>query len=268
MSLPFQNKVVIITGASSGIGEACAIAFDRLGANVVLASRNVEKLQAVAEKLGHENLCVATEVSNEEDCRNLIHAAADKFGRIDLLVNNAGITMRAAFREVKLEVIRQVMEVNFWGTVYCTKYAMPYLLQSKGTVVGISSIAGFVGLPGRTGYSASKFAMNGFLESLRIENRLTGIHVLTACPGFTNTNIRFTGLDKDGNPQGDSPRDEDSMMTSEEVADAIARAVLKRKKYLILTRQGKLTVILNKLFFGRLDKLIYNTISKEPDSPF
>lgn len=264
----YKDKVVIVTGASSGIGEALVREFDYLGAKVVLASRNADKLNEVAAQLKNEHLVVPTEVANEEDCRKLIHATADRFGKIDILINNAGISMRASFKEVKLDVIKRVMDVNFWGTVYCTKFALPYLLQNKGAVVGISSIAGFVGLPGRTGYSASKFAMNGFLESLRIENHNKGLHVLTACPGFTKSNIRSAGLDKDGNAQKESPREEDKMMTSEEVAVAISEAIVKRKKYLILTRQGLMTVLLNKLFFGKLDKQIFNTMKKEPGAPF
>ena len=264
----FKNKIVIVTGASSGIGEACVRTFDNAGAKVVLASRNLENLQEIAKNLQNENLCIATEVSNENDCKNLVEKTIQKFGHIDILVNNAGITMRAIFADVDLSVIKKVMDVNFWGTVYCTKFALPYLLQNKGTVIGISSIAGFVGLPARTGYSASKFAMNGFLESLRIENFKTGLHVLTACPGYTKTNIRFSGLDKNGKAQADSPRDESSMMTSEEVAQEILKAITKKKKYLILTRQGKLTVFLNKLFFGKIDKLVFNSVKKEPNSPF
>jgi len=128
---------------------------------------------------------VSADVSVEEDCKRLIKEAVDKFGTVDILINNAGISMRALFEEVDLSVLKQVMDINFWGTVYCTKYALPYLLKQKGSVVGVSSIAGYKGLPGRTGYSASKFAMQGLLETLRIENIKKGLHVLIACPGFT-----------------------------------------------------------------------------------
>jgi short-subunit dehydrogenase len=145
---------------------------------------------------------------------------------------------------------------------------LPYLLKSKGSVVGVSSIAGYKGLPGRTGYSASKFAIQGFLETLRIENRKTGLHVLIACPGFTSSNIRNTALAADGSVQGESPRDENSMMKAEDVAKKIADAVEKRKQILVMTLQGKMIVLLNKLFPFILDRIVYNQLAKEPDSPF
>jgi dehydrogenase/reductase SDR family protein 7B len=142
------------------------------------------------------------------------------------------------------------------------------LLQSKGSVVGVSSIAGFKGLPGRTGYSASKFAIQGFLETLRIENLKSGLHVLIACPGFTASNIRNTALAADGSVQGESPRDEESMMKPEDVAKKIANAIKKRRKILVMTMQGKMIVLLNKLFPFMLDRIVYNQLAKEPDSPF
>jgi len=160
------------------------------------------------------------------------------------------------------------MDVNFWGTVYCSKYALKHLLQSKGSLVGVSSIAGYKGLPGRTGYSASKFAMHGLLEVIRIENMKKGLHVLIACPGFTATNIRNTALSASGAQQGESPRDEEKMMSAEKVAIEIATAIEKRKHRLILTGQGKLTVLLNKFFPKFIDKLVFNHMAKEPNSPF
>jgi len=264
----FNGKIVIITGASSGIGEACAYEFDRQGASVVLAARNTDKLAAVAARLTNPSLVVKADVAVEEDCNRLVGETIARFGKINVLVNNAGITMRALFNEASLDVIRQVMDINFWGMVYCTKYALPYLLQTKGSVIGMSSIAGFKGLPGRTAYSASKFAMNGFLESLRIENFKTGLHVLIACPGYTASNIRNVALGKDGRPQGDTPLDESKLMQPEEVASYIVKATAQRKKYLILTRQGKLTVWLNRFFPSLLDKAVYNTVAKEENSPF
>ena len=266
-----KDKVVIITGASSGIGEALARKFSEEGSWVVLAARQVEKLlilQKELEKHSGRTLIVACDVSIESDCKKLIQETVKEFGRIDVLINNAGISMRAIFNELDLGVIRKVMDVNFWGTVCCTKFALPYLLNTNGSVVGISSIAGKKGLPGRTGYSSSKFAIEGFLETLRTENLNKGLHVLVACPGFTASNIRQTALAKDGSNQGESPRDEKDMMTSEEVAAHIYNAIKKRKRDLILTFQGKLTVFLNKLFPAMMDKMVYNHMAKEPDSPF
>ena len=169
-----QGKVVIISGASSGIGKATAEVFGRAGASLVLAARNTQQLDEVVlslQKEGIQAIGVKTDVSIEQDCKNLIDVALSTYGKIDIFINNAGISMRALFEDVSLEVLKQVMNINFWGTVYCTKYALPHLLQSKGTLIGISSIAGKKGLPGRSGYSASKFAMEGFLECIRIENR-------------------------------------------------------------------------------------------------
>ena len=266
-----KNNVVVVTGASSGIGEACAKVFASHGARVVLAGRNEEKLMMVKaslEKSGFTALAVNCDVSKEEDCKRLMESALTSFGRIDILINNAGLSMRALFEEVDLLVIRQLMDTNFWGTVYCTKYALPSILKNKGSIVGISSIAGKKGLPGRTGYSASKFAMEGFLETLRIENLKKGLHVLVACPGFTATGIRSTALSATGDVQGESPRDETKMMQPNEVGEAIFNAVRKRKRDLILTTNGNLTLWLDKFFPGFMDRLVYQHMSKEPGSPF
>ena len=199
----------------------------------------------------------------------MMKAVTDEFGKIDILVNNAGISMRALFKDLDLSVLKQLMDVNFWGTVYCTKYALPYLLETKGSVVGVSSIAGFIGLPGRTGYSASKFAMHGFLQTLRTENLKTGLHVLIAAPGFTASNVRKAALTADGTNQGETPRAEDKMMSAEEVAHHLAKAIIKRKRTLILTfKEGKLTVFLSKWWPSLVEKLSYSHMAKEPDSPF
>jgi short-subunit dehydrogenase len=266
-----ENKVVIVTGASSGIGEALVVNLVKMKANVVLAARNMEKMEKLGQKLQVDKnkiLIVKTDVSKEEDCNNLIKKTIDKFGRIDTLINNAGISMRALFEEADLSVIKQLMDINFWGTVYCSKFALPYLLKSKGSIVGVSSIAGYKGLPGRAGYSSSKFAMQGFLEVLRIENMKKGLHVLIACPGFTASNIRNTSLTADGTAQGESPRDEGKMMNADEGAKRIISAIEKKKHRLTLTTNGKLTVILNKFFPKFIDKMVYNHMAKEPDSPF
>jgi len=265
------KKVVIVTGASSGIGAALSELYVKRGYHVVMAARNLEKLENLTEKFKDEKgsvFPVKTDVSKEVDCKSLIDKTIEQYGRIDILVNNAGISMRAMFKDLDLEVIRQLMDVNFWGTVYCTKYALPHVLSQKGSIVGVISIVGHVGLPARTGYASSKFAIRGFLDTLRIEHLKDGLHVLVAAPGFTESNIRNTALTAEGKQQGKTPRDEGSMMTSEEVAQKIAKAVDKRKRSLILTfMEGKLTVFLNKFFPKTMDKLIYNQMAKEPDSP-
>ena len=269
----FDNKVVIITGASSGIGLAAARQFASEGANVVLAARSADKLQQTFCELsnrgqeGSRFLAVPTDVSKEEDCKRLIESTIEKFGKIDVLVNNAGISMRAMFKDLELDVIRRLMDVNFWGTVYCTKYALPYLLETKGTVVGVISIAGFKGLPARTGYSSSKFAIYGFLDTLRIEHLKDNLNVLIFAPGFTASNVRFAALTADGTPQGQTPREEGKMMSAETCAKKLTKAVYKRKSQVILTPIGKLTVYLNKFFPRWVDRLEYNYMKKEPDSP-
>lgn len=265
-----NDKIVLITGASSGIGKALAFAFGRAGARIVICARKADALDIVRvelEQAGITVLALTADVSVEADVKQLIDQTIAQFGRLDILINNAGISMRSMLIDTDPAVIQKVMDINFMGTVYATRYALPYITQSKGSIVGISSIAGFRGLPVRAGYSASKFAMNGFLEAVRTELLHTGVHVLTACPGFTASNIRVAALDAHGQAKGETMRDEENMMSAEECADHILRAVKSRKRELILTGQGKLTVFLNKLLPSFMDKMVYNTLAKEKDSP-
>jgi len=264
-----KNKVVIITGASSGIGKALACKFAKEGCLLTLAARRINLLEQLKQQLkGTEILILKTDVSKEDECKKLIEETVRKYGKIDILVNDAGISMRAIFEELDLSVIHQVMNVNFWGTVNCTKFALPYLLKTKGSVVGVISIAGYMGLPGRTGYAASKFAIRGFLDTLRIENLKKGLHVLVAAPGFTSSNVRKAALTANGSPQGETPRKENKMMSSETCANHIVRAVKKRKSQLILTfLEGRVAVFLEKIIPRIMDKLIYIVMSKEPNSP-
>lgn len=267
-----QDKIVIITGASSGIGKALVYEFAKHKAKIVMAARNLEELKKIEQELRVQNtecLSVQTDVTQEQDCKSLVEKTIEHFGKIDILVNNAGISMRAMFDELDLDVIHRVMDVNFWGTVNCTRYAIPYLLQSKGSLVGIISVAGFLGLPGRTGYSASKFAVRGFLNTLRVENLKRGLHVLVAAPGFTASNIRKTALTANGTQQGESPRAENKMMSAEKCAKIIVNGIIKRKREIVMTFvEGKVSVFLSKWWPSLLDKLAYNHMAKEPDSPF
>ena len=266
-----KDKVVVITGGTSGIGKALAFEFGKKGSKIVITGRKEGPLIETKDELtaaGIKCLALQSDVTNEESVSNMVKEAVANFGGIDILINNAGISMRAIFEDVEIEVIRQVMEINFFGAINATKHCLPYILKSEGSVIGISSIAGYRGLPGRVGYSASKFALQGFLEVLRTEMLYKGVHVLTACPGFTSSNIRKTALSSDGSVQGESPRKEDKMMSAEECASHIYRATIKRKKFLTLTAQGKMTVFLNKLFPGFMDKMVYKTMAKEPGSPF
>lgn len=266
----FENKVVIITGASSGIGKACALEFSKRGAKVVLASRNSGRLievKSAIETTGGEAFIVEMDVRIIEDCERLINETIEKYGKINVLVNNAGISMRAAFSELDLSVMKEVMDTNFFGAVYCTKFALPHLLEQKGLVIGISSITGLTPLPGRTAYVASKHALDGFLNTLRIENMKKGLQVLVVHPGFTTSNIRNLALNSIGKPQKETPRDEDKMMSAEEVASIIVKASINRERDIILTMKGKLAVWLYNRFPSITDKLIYNEMAREPDSP-
>lgn len=266
-----KDKVAIVTGGSSGIGKALAISFAKRGAKVVITGRNEERLQEVAvelDGLNAANLCLKLDVASASDNKFLIDETIKTFGQIDILVNNAGISMRALFEEIELDVFQRVMDINFYGALYATKYALPHILKSKGSIVGVSSINGYRGTPARTAYTASKYAMNGFFESLRTEVMHRSVHVLVACPGFTGTNIRNAALTADGTSQGESPRNEGNMMTAEEVAEGIIKAIKKRKRDVVFTTQGKLAVFLNKIIPGRMDKIVFNVFAKEPDSPF
>jgi short-subunit dehydrogenase len=266
----FKDRVVIVTGASSGIGEAIAREFAKNGSQVVLASRSEAKLAGIVESIKDENgkaYYIKTDVSKEEECKNLIEETVAKFGGIDILVNNAGVSMRASFLEVDLKVLHRLMDVNFWGTVYCTKYALPYLIERKGSLIGVSSVAGFHGLPGRTGYSASKFAIHGFLETIRIENLKKGLHVMIIAPGFTSTEIRKHALMADGEEQGESPRDERKLMPPQFVARWVLKGIRKKKRNKLLTLDGKLTALFQRIVPELIDWLYYYEMSKEPKSP-
>ena len=259
----FKNKVIVITGGSDGIGKALVELFLAKGATVATCARNYDKLyQLQQQNSGKSLLIYSADISKEQDCKNFIDEVIKTYGTIDLLINNAGISMRSLFIDVDVETLKKVMDINFWGTVYCTKFSLPYILKNKGSIVAISSIAGYRGLPGRSGYSASKFAVNGWIESIRTELLQTGVNVLLVCPGFTSSNIRNAALDKDGIAQGESPMNENKMMSSEECAQHILNSIEKRKRSLVLTFTGKRAVFLNKFFPSLADKLTYKFFFK------
>lgn len=264
----YSDKVVVITGGTSGIGAAMAQLAYSLNAKVAVCGRNLEQLKKMEHAHASDRfLAVQADVSKEEDCVRFIETTITQFGGMDILINNAGISMRALFQDVNTEVLKRVMDINYWGSIYTTKQALPHILKSKGSVVGISSIAGYKGLPGRVAYSSSKFALQGFLESLRIELLYTGVNVLWVSPGFTASNIRNTALNESGNEQGETPLNEDKLMSAEQCAFIILSAISKRKRTVIMTAQGKLTVWLNKLFPSLTDRLVYNHFKKEAHSP-
>lgn len=265
-----KDKVVIITGASSGIGKALAYEFSKLGSSVCLVARRIELLEEIKKEIegnGTKALAIKTDITVEEECKQMVQTVISEFGTIDILINNAGISMRALFIEVETNVLKHLMDVNFWGAVYCTKYALPYLLETKGSVVGVSSIAGFHGLPARTGYSASKFALHGFLETLRIEYLKQGLHVMVIAPGFTESEIRKHALNASGFEQGESPLTEDKLMSAEYVAKVLIRSIIKRKRNKILTFAGQITALFQRILPEQVDKAFYSAMKKEPDSP-
>ncbi|XZF15661.1 SDR family oxidoreductase [Chitinophagaceae bacterium MMS25-I14] len=264
----FSNKIVVITGASSGIGMALAMEALNRGAKVAVCARNLAKLQESYQHISSDNILLhQADVSKEDDCRGFIAAVTAKWGKVDALINNAGISMRALFEDADLSVIRELMDINFWGTVYCTKYALTSIRENKGVIVGVSSIAGYRGLPARTGYSASKFAMQGFLEALRTELLHTGAHVMWVSPGFTASNIRNVARGANGQAQGETPLEENKLMSAETCARIILDGMESRKRTIVMTGQGKLTVFLNKVFASFADKMVYKHFLKEPGSP-
>ncbi len=265
-----NGRCVVVTGASSGIGEALARAYAAIGADVVLGARQEARLQQITEEIkaaGGSAVYSVVDVVNESECEALIAKAVESFGRIDILICNAGLSMRAIFDDVELTVLHRLMDVNFWGTVNCVKYALPHIQASEGSIAGVSSVAGLHGLPARTGYSASKYAMTGFLETIRIENMKKGVHVMIACPGFTASNVRLSALTADGNNQGETPRDESKMMSAEEVAQIIIRDIKLRKRLSLMEFNGRATHFIKKLCPAFLDKMFYSAMAKEPDSP-
>ena len=260
----YSDKIVVITGGSDGIGKALVQQFLALGAKVATCGRNMDKLNQLSSEHPTASLfTMQVDVVQQAQDDAFIQAVIDKWGGIDILINNAGISMRALVSEVSIETLKNVMDINFWGTVYTTKAALPFVQKANGVIVGVSSIAGYRGLPGRSGYSASKYALNGWLEALRTELFGSGTHVMWVCPGFTTSNIRNAALNKDAQAQGESPMDEGAMMSSEECANHIIQAIGKRKRSLVLTFTGKRTVFMNKFFPAWADKLVHHFFFKD-----
>ena len=264
MSDFFTGKVVVVTGGTDGIGKALVDELISSGARVATCARNHDKLYLLQTQYPSAHLhTMVADVSSENECRRFIEMTINVFGGIDILINNAGISMRAQLKDASLEVIRKVMEINFFGAVYCTKFALPSIIERKGTIVGVSSIAGYRGLPGRSGYSASKHALQGWLEAVRTELLHSGVNVMWVCPGFTTSNIRNAALNKDGQSQGESPMDESSMMRAEDCAKRILKAIYKRKRTLVMTFTGKRTVLLNRFFPKFTDNMVRKFFYKD-----
>jgi short-subunit dehydrogenase len=265
-------KTIVITGASEGIGAEIArqlAARHRAGIALVLAARNREALQTVAlecEALGCKALCVRTDVGLRPDCENLIADTMAVYGGIDVLINNAGISAQALLQEVpadKLAWYEDVMRINHWGSVWCTHAALPHLLRAKGSIVAVSSLAGLVGVPGRTAYSASKFAMTGFFEALRTELKDQGVSVTTAYPGVVLTQIRQHGLNAQGQALGSSGLKEDGAMTVQECARLIIDGFERRQREVVMTGKGKLGRWLKLIAPGLVEKLALAAVKAE-----
>ncbi len=262
----FNGKVVVVTGAAGGLGRALCLRFGASGAALGLMDVNESELSRVVMDLrgrGIDCIGVGCDITDEAACRSAIDRIANTYGRIDVLVNNAGITHRSAFVDTDVAVYRRVMDVNFFGSLHCTKAAVGRLIASRGLIVTVSSIAGFSPLLGRTGYSAGKHALHGLFDSLRAELRDTGVGVLIVCPGFTDTNIYRSALDGDGTVTRHPQSTMGKIATPEAVADAIYRAARRNERLLVLSTVGRLTRIVNKISPALYERLMVRALRSE-----
>lgn len=266
--MSFINKTIVITGASKGIGKALAVKLAQSGANLVLAARNKSDLQIVAQKcleIGSKAIIVPTDVTNPEACQKLIKAGIEAFGAIDYLINNAGITMWTRFDCVEdLSLFERIMQVNYLGSVYCTHHALPYLKKSGGLIVAVSSLTGKTGIPTRSGYAASKHAVQGFFDSLRIELKNTGVDVLVISPGLVATDIRQHAVGAEGKAIATNLDNENKKaMPTDKCAELIIHAMKKRKRELVMTLKGKLGLWLKLLVPNLVDAIAANAVKSQ-----
>jgi len=262
----FNNKVVIITGASEGIGRALSLKFAEQRAKVIISARNEKRLNELKieiESSGASALVVPTDVTDKNACKNLIKSAIEEYGQIDVLVNNAGRTMWTSFEDIEdLSIFKQIMDLNYLGCVYCTYFALKYLKKSKGQIVGVSSVSGLNGVPSRTAYAASKHAMFGFFDSLRIELQDTGVSVTMIAPDFVLSEIHKRALDGSGNSLGKSPMQESKIMTADECSLLIMNAIEKRDRILITSLRGKLGRWMKLILPSVVDKIAAKAIQE------
>lgn len=260
----YQGSVVIITGASSGIGREMARQLASAGARLVLAARNSAELEAAAMECRHaggQALVFPLDVSDPQQCKAMVEAAVREYGRIDMLVNNAGITMWVKAEEVQdISIFEKIMRVNYLGSVYCTIHALPYLKKSRGRIVAVSSLTGKSGVPTRSGYAASKHAMVGFFDSLRIELSGSGVSVTIVYPGFVSTGIQARGFGADGKPLGGHPIRDAEVMQVGECAAIILRAAARRKREEVMTMRGKIGQWLKMFAPGLVDRIAAKAI--------
>lgn len=239
----FAEKTIVITGASEGIGRALALSLAVQRPKLVLAARNEERLRSCAEEcegLGAETLVCATDITDEKQCASLVERTAERFGGIDVLVNNAGGTMWTRFDEVEdLSIYEHLTKLNYLSAVWLTSYALPYLKERDGLIVAVSSVAGLTGVPCRTGYAATKHAMFGFFDSLRIELADEGVNVTVVAPDFVVTEIHKRALKGDGTPMVDTPMKEDKIMDARTCAEEIVAAMERRQRLRIMSFRGQ-----------------------------
>jgi NAD(P)-dependent dehydrogenase (short-subunit alcohol dehydrogenase family) len=246
----FRDKVIVVTGAASGIGAAIVRRFAGEGAKVGLLDMDEAGVQGAADDLkaaGVDALGLACDVTSEDQCALAIKEILARYGGVDVLVNNAGITQRSAFVDTQTSVYRKVMDVNFFGSLYCTKASIDSLIARKGIIVVIESLAGVSPLLGRTGYCASKHALHGFFTSLRCELRDSGVHIMLVCPGFVKTNLQTRALGGDGRVTNHPQSVVGKPTSAAKVAEAIYRGALKRRQLLVLTPVGKLAYWVSRL---------------------
>ena len=261
----FQDRSIVLTGASSGIGHEMALQLATAGARLALAARDVDRLEHVAaacrERGAADVFVQRCDITSEDDCRGLMDVTADRFDSIDVLVANAGQTLWGLFEDFKsLAPLRKVMEVNYFGSVHCTRWALPHLRESKGQIVVVSSLTGKTGVPTRSGYAASKHALHGFFDTLRIELRGSGVDITLACPDFVATETRERAWGIDDRAMGKSPVRENDVMTAGECARRILVGAAKRKRELILSRRGKLGLLLKIFAPSLVDRIAARAI--------
>lgn len=250
-----QDKVVLITGASSGIGRATAIRLAKKGARIALASRTVPLLEEIAgeiRQLGSPALVVPLDVTDREQCRNAVEATVEGFGKLDVLLCSAGISMRSEFGQTDLDAIEKVMQINFYGAMYCTYFAIPHVMKTRGSLVALSSLTGKRGIPSYSIYGASKFALQGLYESIRLELTPHGVHVGIFASGFVDTPLRERVLGPDGNPLPTSPILPFRVWPLDRVVDALVRQIVQRKREVLFPRYVRPLLAFDTLIGGKL----------------